>query len=263
MERIGLIAAMASESQALVRRIKTYHRVAVGKYRDVAFQVGDRECVLVISGMGIRKAADAARRLIEAYHPQCLLSFGIAGAVRPDLRIGDVVMAARNGTLENGTVVESQPLARLSEKSWQAVRQSLDEDGIRSYSGTAITTSGSQIVLLDEALPFPILEMETAGLIQVARENQVPLIVLRAISDNPQAPLPLDLAAVMDENSRLIFSRLLKELFKHPGILLRSGRMLQNSRIAADSAALAVITALQQGEPLIEPATIKTDSLSV
>ena len=49
----------------------------------------------------------------------------------------------------------------------------------------------------------PILEMETAGIAQVAAENGIPLLSIRAISDGPRAPIPFNLGEMMDEDANL------------------------------------------------------------
>ncbi len=131
-------------------------------------------------------------------------------------------------------------------------QKNFKREGILSYLGTAITTQGSQLVLHVDELAFPILEMETAGILQTAQTYKIPLLVLRAISDGPLAPLPLDLTTVMDEDSRLLPGKLLVELIKHPGILRRAGPMLRNSRIAADNAARAVMIALESELSLLK-----------
>ena len=70
--------------------------------------------MLVTSGMGVRRAAEATRALIEAVHPACLISFGIAGAVGEELQIGDVIASTVTCSLEKGQLSPLQPLAELS-----------------------------------------------------------------------------------------------------------------------------------------------------
>jgi hypothetical protein len=48
----------------------------------------------------------------------------------------------------------------------------------------------------------------------------------------------------MDENANLIPGKLLKAIFRNPRILVQSRRMLRNSRLAADHAAIALLAAL-------------------
>ena len=89
-----------------------------------------------------------------------------------------------------------------------------------------------------------VLEMETAGIASLAAEKGLPLLSLRAISDGPSAPIPFDLAEMMDENANLRTDRLIKAILLHPRILFQSMRMRRNSVVAADYAALALHSAL-------------------
>jgi nucleoside phosphorylase len=93
METIGLIAAMHSESNALLQLIKRWKRFSVGPFRGVRFILLDREYHLVTTGMGLKRSIEATRSLIAKSRPSLLISFGIAGAVNNDLHIGDVVNA--------------------------------------------------------------------------------------------------------------------------------------------------------------------------
>ncbi len=102
METIGLIAAMQTESAALLRCSKIWKRISVGPYRGYQSQLYDRNCVLITSGMGLKRASAATRILVDQIHPQLLISFGIAGAANRNLQIGDVVVAKSVYLLVNG-----------------------------------------------------------------------------------------------------------------------------------------------------------------
>jgi nucleoside phosphorylase len=245
---IGLIAAMAQESRALLRRVPASKRIAAGPV--FGFELGGWTCVLITSGMGARRAREAAGRLAETYAPQALVSFGIAGAVEADLEIGDVVAAEAFCVLEGGVPGPLLPLSAWPETARQAMQQAVAGRGARLFPGTAVTTGGAQLVQSAPGeLVHPILEMETAGIAQAATEKGIPLLSLRAISDGPRAPNPVDLGEVMDENANLRAGRLLAALVRRPRVLLEVRQMSRNSRIAEDNAAIALVAALSQPDP--------------
>jgi adenosylhomocysteine nucleosidase len=254
METIGLIAAMPQESKALLRCIKRWKSTTVGPFRGALFQLMDRDCLLVTSGMGLMRAMDAACALLAATSPTLLISFGIAGAVNADLQIGDVVVARSSCMLEKGLPGKSQPLASLSDSAWNAAARILQPEGAHLVQGTAITTCGSQVTpqKLGE-IANPVLEMETVGIAQIAAEKGIPLLSIRSISDDPQSPIPLDLEAVMDDEYNFRIGEMIKTVLRHPGIILQSRQMLQNSRKAADHAAMALVAALSQPSPITSP----------
>jgi adenosylhomocysteine nucleosidase len=253
MKTIGLMAAMPQESNALLCCIEGWKPIAVGLLPGYQFTLSGQECVLVTSGMGFRRAGQAARELVALTDLRGLISFGIAGAVGLDLEIGDVILAEAVCRLDQGLLGSSMPLACWPDAARAAVIQALDKRGARLWAGTAVTTRGarvneSQLV----GMKHPILEMETAGIAQAAAEKGIPLFSLRAISDGPRAPIPFDLGQVMDEDANLQAGKLLKAVIRNPRIILQSRRMMHNTQIAADHAALALIAALSHaafGQP--------------
>ena len=197
--------------------------------------------------MGVTRAYAATRNLVENISPQLLISFGIAGTVETDLEIGDVVLSEACCRLNNEIFGAIISLELWLEAAREAVAKILSSRGRRQYIGTAVTTGGVQI---DQSqlggMQHPVLEMETAGIAAVAAVFSIPLLSIRAISDGPRAPIPFDLGKVVDENYNLKTSKLIKEIIHHPKIILHSRRMIQNSRIAADNAALTLIASLAE-----------------
>ena len=252
MGTIGLIAAIPEESQALLRAIHVWEPARVGELRGYRFELSGRECLLIQSGIGLKRAIQTARALLAAARPQLLVTFGIAGAVNADLQVGDVVVAGRSCLLEQGIPGQFRPLVSLPADAWRAAEQVLAGRSARLFSGTALTTRGSQFVQPGrDELAHPILEMETAGIAQVAAEEHIALLALRAISDGPQAPLPFDPEAITDKDYHLRIGVLLKELIRHPGIILQARRINRNVRTAADNAALCLVAALSQSSPVV------------
>jgi len=245
MKPIGLIAAMTQESDALLRFIKGTKRIRLGVFHGYTFELHGQTCILVTSGMGLRRAREAARCLVELKVPRLLISFGIAGAVEPDLEIGDVVAAGGVCLLEGGVPGPLQPLAVWPTTSTQAMIRALTGRSAHLFTGAAVTTQGSQSIQNRPAeMTHPILEMETAGIAKEAAERGLPLLSIRAISDGPRAPLPINPDEMMDQDANLQTGKLLKAVIRHPGILLQSRRMMRNARIAADNTAAALVAAL-------------------
>jgi adenosylhomocysteine nucleosidase len=195
--------------------------------------------------MGIQRASEATRELIKTAAPRLLISFGIAGAVAADLEIGDVVVIEAVCRLDQGITSPLLPLNHWPDAALDTATKALVERGAHLFIGTAVTTTGSQV--LGDSLSgivHPILEMETAGIAQVAAEKGIPLLSLRAISDGPHAPIPFDLGVIVDEDANLRAGRILMAMVRHPGIVLKFRGLLRNTRIAADNAAIALLHAL-------------------
>jgi hypothetical protein len=50
----------------------------------------------------------------------------------------------------------------------------------------------------------------------------------------------------MDEDANPQAGRILKAIFRHPGIVFQASRLIRNTRIAADNAAITLMAALSQ-----------------
>jgi adenosylhomocysteine nucleosidase len=144
METIGFIAAMPQEISPLLRRVGKWEHIRLGAFSGYRFRLLDSNCLLIKSGIGLRRAVDATRALLATTTLQLLVSFGVAGAVQADLQIGDVVIARSVYLLDQGIPSQPQSLAILSEAARQAATQSLQPRGAGLVTGTAITTRGSQ-----------------------------------------------------------------------------------------------------------------------
>ena len=252
METIGIIAAMPQERDALLHFVSERATTTLGSYRCQRFRLAERDCWLLTSGMGIERAARAAQVLVDVLHPQLLVSVGVAGAVNPDLEIGDVVVSQNTCLLEQGLPGPFQPLALLSGAAWQAAVQALQPRAARLFRGTAVTTRGAQFVgSQPDQMPNPVLEMETIGIARVAALAGAPLLSIRAISDGPRAPIPFDLEAMTDEHFNLRTGRLIRILLAHPRLLPQLLRMGRNTKMAAENAAIAWIAALSQPGDLL------------
>lgn len=245
MVPIGLIAAMTEECRPLLRRVQGWEACRLGLFKGYRFRLDGRDCLLVQSGIGLKHAGDAARALLTAASPQLLVSFGVAGAVKDGLNIGDVVSVRSASLLEQGLPGPLVRLAILSDSARGAVAEALTRRRARLVWGTALTTHGSQIVQMEPPeMENPVLEMETAAIVQAAAEYDVPLIALRGVSDNPREPLPIAPHAVMDENNHLRVGKLIGVLARHPEILFQFSRLRRNTVMAAENVAIAVIAAL-------------------
>jgi adenosylhomocysteine nucleosidase len=251
MKTVGLIAAMSMESQALLRLVRDPKRIKVGRFKGYRFQLPQWECVLVECGWGMFRAEEATRTLIEEVHPALLLSFGIAGAVDEDLNIGDVVCAENHYLLQNGSLQKRKATSSLSLAAQKGIVKSLKIKSAHLYSGATVTTRGSQFIPKQRnALTHPVLEMETAGVVQAIMGTGIPLVSLRGISDGPKAPIPFDLEAMVDDNYHMDIGKVLWAILRRPAMLPQALKMSKNSQLAAENEALATLAALTLPNPV-------------
>jgi adenosylhomocysteine nucleosidase len=243
---IGVVAAMPQEIAPLLRRIKGYRKEWAAGRNLYRFEVAGVPVALIESGMGPRQAAEATGALIELVAPGCLLNFGFAGAVLPGPGVADLVLAERVLFLEDGRLGEvPQPEPRLA----GLVAEALAAAPVTLHRGVFITAGSisdkkTVAAILGAGMQHPVLEMETAALLRVAAEAEIPVVALRGVSDAADEELGFSLEEFCDGELRISVARVLRTIIARPWIIPQLVRLSGNSRRAGESLALGVELAL-------------------
>lgn len=151
--------------------------------------------VVTVAGMGTVAAAAAAQYLITRFSPCALFFSGIAGALGEGIRINDIVVGERLAYLDTDMELISQAPPALREYSSDPdlMKESftvLDKLGRRWRSGLIVTSNRFIDTLEQKKKIFSLYpeaqaaEMEGAAVAHVAAKNNVPVLILRAMSDN-------------------------------------------------------------------------------
>lgn len=157
--------------------------------------LGDATVVLVVSGIGMVNAADAAAGALHRYGPEgvILVSAGSAGGLAADARVGDVVVGAsvvnvdadaRAFGYELGQV-PGMPATYESDPALVAALAGGDQ-GVHEAamgSGEKFVTAALAHELRGAFPAVWSVDMETAAIAQVAHNHGVRFAACRAISD--------------------------------------------------------------------------------
>lgn len=184
--RIGIIVAMDKELRQLQQ---------VFKGSDILIQ----KC-----GIGKINAALGAQRMINEFHPDCIISSGCAGGNGDDVNVQDVVYSTELcyhdvycGTAIDNTTVFGQvqglparykPDAFLIEKAQQlsTLTPQLTIHGGLVVTGDWFVDSKNKMREIVSHFPeLKAVDMESCAIAQTCFINKVPFISLRLISDIP------------------------------------------------------------------------------
>jgi adenosylhomocysteine nucleosidase len=183
--------------------------------------LGSRRVVLARTAAGKVNAAMVATIVIVNYAPSAVFFTGTAGALDPELKPGDVVIASAIGHHDFGASLEQQLVRRATRNSvtgeanptffaaddrlLRAVRRALPGVMPRPMPGTTRTpvvregviVTGDVFVVstkqrdeLHRSLKAVAVEMEGAAIAQVSEQLRVPAIVIRSITDSADASTP-------------------------------------------------------------------------
>ncbi len=207
---IGIIGAMEIETSAIkAELINPEEQVISGISFVKGFWQG-KEVVVATAGVGKVFAAICAEAMILNYHPQWIVNTGVAGALDKGLRILDVVISQEVVQHDMDTSPLGDPVGLLSginqvqlpADPGLVARFKEAADALEVYALIGTVASGDQFVAegtkkqwIVEQFGAACCEMEGASIGQVCYVNQVPFVVLRAISDGAQEEATMDYPA--------------------------------------------------------------------
>jgi len=224
-EIVDLRRQMVVEEEVTERGCKLYR----GKFEN-------RDAVLVKTGMGKERAESATKFMLERYPVSAIISLGFAGALAPELNIGDVVVCStlhcahqsENKWISGGLCASDTHLLSL-------VSQDL-EDIAASSLGSSVSVleleaSTKQLPGLAETLNVHIVEMESYWIASIALDRQIPFIAIRSISDTmTESVEPFD--QILASDGRLLWKKAVLCFLLHPYYLMNVFTLYRNVRIA-------------------------------
>ncbi|MEY8337557.1 5'-methylthioadenosine/adenosylhomocysteine nucleosidase [Lachnospiraceae bacterium 62-35] len=206
---LGIIGAM-DEEVANIKKVM--ERVTIEHVAQMEFNCGKlkgMDAVVVRSGIGKVNAALCSQILVDKYHVDAIINTGIAGSLRNEINIGDIVLST--DTLQHdmdatGFGYEPGQVPRLEILSFEADKGLINlakeccervNPDIAVFTGRVV--SGDQFIsdkekkqwLLDTFHGY-CTEMEGAAIAQAAYLNQIPYLVIRAISDKADDSASVD-----------------------------------------------------------------------
>lgn len=232
MKRIGIIGAMEIEVEELKKRMEVK---AVKKIAGMEFcegHYGDNEVIIVRSGIGKVNAAICTQLLADRYGAEMVINTGIAGGLYKDINIGDIVIATEalqhdmdaTGFGYAKGVIPQMPtsvfkaddnLRKKAVEICQAVNKDISVYEGRVLSGDCFVSDNEKKKELWDLFEGYCTEMEGAAIAQTAYLNQIPYLVIRAISDKADGSAAGDYSAFEAkavEHTVNLMDALLKEI---------------------------------------------------
>jgi len=177
--------------------------VAMDKELHQLQQLFNSDDVLVQKcGIGKVNAALGAQRMINEFHPDCIISSGCAGGNGDDINVQDVVVSAElcyhdvycGTAIDNTTIygqVQGLPARYPADPYLLRKSSELKVEGLEIHPGLIVT--GDWFVDSREKMReiighFPdakAVDMESCAIAQTCYINKVPFISFRVISDIP------------------------------------------------------------------------------
>lgn len=208
MKKLGIIGAMAVEVETLKSEMKN---LSVTKKAGMEFYDGELEgmnVVVVQCGVGKVNAAMCAQVLCDCFEVTHLVNTGIAGSLCAELDIGDLLISSDAmyhdvdathfgyqmcevpgmGVLTFGA---DPGMIALAQEAAEAVNPGHSRVG-RVASGDLFVAEKAAKDKIIENTQALCTEMEGAAIAHVAFRNNLPFVILRAISDKADDSAEMD-----------------------------------------------------------------------
>lgn len=211
------------------RKLWHFEKRSNGVAEFFASQIRNVEVNVLLTGVGGKSAWLEATKLVWDGDVDICISSGLAGALRPEYRLGDVLAAKQVQATAWKQVVACDPdLFRLAE-----------EHGARGvgafYSADHVVGLASEKLELSKSADA--VEMESGEVLYEAAAFGAKGIAIRGISDAADEDLPLDFNKVVTSSGEMSISRVLGEVVRHPLSTPALVRFGNQSRMAAEKLA--------------------------
>lgn len=198
---IGIIGAMDCEVSALKQKLENLEEI---KHCNLQINLGTfcgHKIVLVKSGIGKVNAALCTQYIIDKFSPDYIINTGIAGGIAENLKVGDIVVGEKlvqydfdvtafgyaKGYLCTG-IESDKPTYFNSDENLMSKLEKISSEKVNVHKG--IIASGDSFISdlerkkeIHNLFNATAVEMEGCAIAQTSNANNIPFVVIRAISD--------------------------------------------------------------------------------
>ena len=217
MSKIAIMGAMPEEIEPLLAKVENVKRInyANNSYYEATYK--GKELVIAYSKIGKVFVSLTATMLLEKFACDTLLFSGVAGAISPDLNIGDLIIA--DGLCQHdldivafghpyGYVPEGEVCIPTDVNLRNIAKEVAKKRDLTLKEGVIAT--GDQFVANSERKEWILntfnadaLEMEGASVAVICNALNVPFFVLRAISDTANDDAGVDFDEFMVGSAKI------------------------------------------------------------
>lgn len=209
MKKIGIIGAMELEVETLKAQMQINNITKKASMEFYEGTLGSKEVVIVRSGIGKVNAGICVQILADIFQVTHIINTGVAGSLDAAIDIGDIVVStdALHHDMD-ATIFGYQPgeVPQLGKREFTAdpnmielAKSSCRETNPDIHVFTGRIVSGDQFIS-DKAVKERLIslfsgsctEMEGAAIAHAATLNEIPFVIIRAISDKADNSAEMD-----------------------------------------------------------------------
>lgn len=195
---VGIIGAMDEEVEILINNMEDKSVVNIAGMDYYVGTISNRNVIVVKCGIGKINAAVCSQILISEFKVNVIINSGVAGALDNKLNIGDIVVSKDTLNHDMDTTAfgdEYGVIPRMNKSIFEADKELInmaiasgEKYDINVVEGRVV--SGDQFIASKEKKDWLVsqfsgtcAEMEGVAIGQTSYLNNIPFLILRAISD--------------------------------------------------------------------------------
>jgi len=207
---VAIVTALEREVRPLIKHWRVSEREYGGRgFR--FFENGD--VVVVCGGIGGEAARRAAEAVIALYEPKVVYSVGFAGALDPELHVGDLIQPQ--------WVVNAGDGSRIGR-----------EQGSGALVSFATVASPAQKAKLRDSFSAQAVDMEAAAVARAAEARGIEFAAVKVVSDEVDFNFPA-LERFVDSSGQFSETRFALFVALRPWLWLRVAALARNSNRAS------------------------------
>lgn len=229
---LGIIGAMEVEVEKLREMMDAPQVQTVAGMTFYQGKISGKDVVVVRSGIGKVNAGLCSQILVDRYQVDGIVNTGIAGSLKNEVEVGDIVLstsAVQHDMDATGFGYPAGEIPQMGIREFPADEGLLElavkccrraNPDIRTFPGRV--ASGDQFInsrekknWIRDTFDAYCTEMEGAAVAQAAYLNQIPYLIVRAISDKADDSADVDyneFEAKAVEHSVRLMAAMLEEL---------------------------------------------------
>ena len=229
---LGIIGAMEVEVKELREMMENPQAQTVAGMTFYQGMIKGKDVVVVRSGIGKVNAGICSQILVDRYQVEGIINTGIAGSLRNEINIGDIVLATVAVQHDVDATGFGYPLGEIpqmgikefpADEKLRALAEACSKKAnpdIQVFCGRV--ASGDQFISnkekknwIQDNFDAYCTEMEGAAIAQAAYLNNIPYLVVRAISDKADDSANMDYSefeAQAVKNSVRLMAAMIAEL---------------------------------------------------
>ena len=206
---IGIIGAMDLEVEKLIEVMADKKEIEYAKRKFYVGKLEGADVVLARCGVGKVNAGITVQMMVDKFNITHIINTGVAGSLNETIDIGDIVLATgavyhdleatafgyERGQVPQMEVFEfptSEELVSLAEKSCKKVNPDVKVFKGRIASGDQFIADKATKADIKKYFDPYCVEMEGCAMAHAAYVNDIPCLIIRAISDKADDSAEMD-----------------------------------------------------------------------